>query len=717
MRKSWLALLFIPLVARADDVVPPPVEELELASLLDLEVSAATKRPTRLSESPAVGNAFVHEQLDDYGWLTLNEILYTQPGFFPTRDYERRTVGARGEHQEWNNNRLLLLVDGMPHNDVETGTAYTWEVTPLFMARSVEVLRGPGSALYGSYALNGVVSIDTLNPADLGGNAAEARLLVGPGTATADVMVALSSRDADVLLAYNRVRTDGIKERGVDASGRLAEDGSLRRFDIDDQHGAATVFLKVVGKGITDGFTLTAQHQAWEFATGRGWIDMVPDVENMRERRLIASLRYRTPTPGTWTHEYALQFQRHGYRQDVGLYPAGAFDGFYPDGASESIDTDLSNLFARAQLARALPKDGRALAGVEYTGLLYGGDTLHTGNFDPNSPDGSPLDGQTPLGPTYEPIVDRLVSKLGVYAQLGTGALLGERFELTLGMRYDNLWFNYTDIKVDGGPTRSKSFQDFSPRAALIVHVAESLVLKLMAAHAFRTPTVIELFGANTYTTAPTDIDTFEAERQDTLELAADWRIGRPLKLRANGWLSRLDGSIGYSVDELLIVNRYDAVRAGGEVELTAEHRLGGGTRLDGWLSWSYTHELSETVRDPELAEADRLTRAPAQTAKLGARLRHGPIVTTLQGLFVGDIHRRASDLANESNRAMRDDVVPAWLSVDAALHVRALDWLRAGVVAKNVFASGGKLPAIRDVPFDYPVEPRRVLFELALDL
>jgi outer membrane receptor protein involved in Fe transport len=255
------------------------------------------------------------------------------------------------------------------------------------------------------------------------------------------------------------------------------------------------------------------------------------------------------------------------------------------------------------------------------------------------------------------------------------------------------------------------------PRAALVFRASESLVLKLMGAHAFRTPTVIELFGSNTYTTAPTDIDTFEAERQDTFELAADWRISRPLKLRANGWLSRLDGSIGYSVDELFIVNRYDAVRAGGEVELTVDARLGPRTQLDGWLSWSFAHHVSETTRDPDLVEGGRLTRAPWQTAKLGARLRRGLVTATLQGLFVGDIHRRDNDLADDANRAMRDAVVPAWLSVDAALHVRALDWLRAGVVAKNVFGSGGKLPAIRDVPFDYPVEPRRILVELGLDL
>lgn len=712
-RFMWIAAAALPALALAD---PAPVEELELSSLLDLETHAATKRATLLSETPAVGNVLLREHIEDYGWLSLNDILYGQPGFFPSRDYERRTVGMRGEGESWNNNRILLLVDGMPQNDVEAGTAYTWEVTPLFMARSVEVLRGPGSALYGSYAENGVIAMETLSPADLGGDRVLGRLLVGPGGETADALATIGGRFGDVLFAYNRVRSLGDQERGVDNSGRVDENGDMRRFDIDDRHTSSTVFFKALGKGAFDGISWSIQQQSWDFATGRGWLDAVPDHENMREWRLLASLRYRTPNPTTWSHEYSVQLQRHGYREDLNLTPRGT-DEAYPDGVSEIIDTQLTSLFARAQIARTLPRDGQLLAGVEYTGLLYGGDELHLANADLGDPDAPAWDSMQEVGPMYEPIVDHLVSKLGVFAQLSTGGLLGERLELTAGLRYDNLFFDYDDIQAEGKPTRSRSFQDLSPRVALIWRAADPLVLKAMAARAFRTPTPVELFIANTWTAAGTDIDSFRAERQDTYELAADWHVVAPLKLRANGWVSRLDGSIGYDVTEAAIVNRYDLWRAGFESELALDARLGRGTQLDGWLSWSLAHQLSETVHDPLLGQSDRLTRAPEHLAKLGARLRRGRLAVSVQGLYHGEVHRRPSDLETEENRAMRPDVIPGWVSFDATLHVRVAEWLRAGIIAKDVLDSAGKLAVTRDAPFDYLAGGRRVSLELALEL
>src|SRR5262249_41574154 len=98
---------------------------------------------------------------------SLNDILFKQPGFGPAQDFDRRTVSARGFWESWLNNHLLHLVDGLPMNETAYGSALTSEVTPLFMVKDVEILRGPGSALYGSNATNGVVAVTTLSAEDL----------------------------------------------------------------------------------------------------------------------------------------------------------------------------------------------------------------------------------------------------------------------------------------------------------------------------------------------------------------------------------------------------------------------------------------------------------------------------------------------------------------------------------------------------------------------
>ena len=159
--------------AQADDA-----DLKELTELLNIQIISVSKVAQRPIDAPGIVGAITRDQVREYGWQSLNDVLAQQPGFAPSQDYDRRTTSARGVFEGWNNNHMLLLVDGIPMNDNIYGSAYTSEVTPIFMAKSLEIMRGPGSALYGSNAVNGVVSINTLKAEDLKGRG-EARLRVG----------------------------------------------------------------------------------------------------------------------------------------------------------------------------------------------------------------------------------------------------------------------------------------------------------------------------------------------------------------------------------------------------------------------------------------------------------------------------------------------------------------------------------------------------------
>jgi iron complex outermembrane receptor protein len=571
-----------------------------------------------LSSAPAVGSVLTRDQIDDYGWNSLNELLWSQPGFFRGREFERRIVGISGVSEDWNNNRLLLLIDGLPANHVETGTAFTMEQTPLFMIRRAEVLRGPGSALYGSFALSGVVSL---------------------------------------------------------------------------------------------------QHQTWHYGTGHGWLFWAPDGrEDMREHRQLLSLRWAPPRQDAWRYELALQYQRYGYRLDTRHYPAGAFDGYYPDGVSELIATDTDSLFARTQIKRTLPKRASLLATVEYTGTLYNGDGEHSANADLLDPDAPPVEGGVTLGPIYEPIDGRIVSKLGALVQLESGELLGDAWRVTAGLRWDGLFFRYEQLAEPGTPVVSGSFQDLSPRLALIWQATSSLTLKLMAARAFRTPNIVELFAANTFTAGGSDIASMRAERQDTLEVAADWSPIKAIRVRGHGWVARLADKIGYRSDEELIINKKDDVRVGGTLEALFETKLGK-AQLDGFASYSLTLLVDETLYDDGLVESDRLTSAPSHLAKAGGRLRIGRLTLTLDGMVQGSVNRRDNELATEEFRALRPDTLPAWVTLNAAIRLQLTPWARVGLNVNNLFDGAGRLTTLRDAPFDYRVDARRVTAEILLTL
>src|SRR4051794_15958207 len=213
---AGLAALFVSwsssVLAQEPPAVPGPgdVTAYDLEALLSTAVESSTKTALKASEAPNVVSVVPREQLDAYAWLTLNDILYKQPGFAPSRDYERRTVSGRGQFESWNNNHLLLLVDGVPFNDNETGGAFTWDNTPLFMVKSIEIIRGPGSALYGSSATNGVIALNTLSADDLGGAHAMARLRIGNADTNAyEGMAAASLPLASAVVGFSASRTSG----------------------------------------------------------------------------------------------------------------------------------------------------------------------------------------------------------------------------------------------------------------------------------------------------------------------------------------------------------------------------------------------------------------------------------------------------------------------------------------------------------------------------
>ena len=162
--------------AGAEEPSNDELGSLRLEDLMEIQVEAPSKQPLPMRDAPTVGDAISREQIEAYGWTSANDVLFRQPGFAPSQDFERTTVSARGLHESWNNNHLLMLVDGVPHNNNVNLTAYTWDITPLYMVETMEVTRGPGSALYGTTAMNGIVALHTISASNERPAAAQVRI-------------------------------------------------------------------------------------------------------------------------------------------------------------------------------------------------------------------------------------------------------------------------------------------------------------------------------------------------------------------------------------------------------------------------------------------------------------------------------------------------------------------------------------------------------------
>ncbi|MCD6117632.1 TonB-dependent receptor [bacterium] len=130
---------------------------------MNIEVVTASKKPQKIREVPATVRVITAGQIKENGYLTLEEALSPLPGFqfrniFGLNSY----VFERGVPSQ--NNLILILVDGIQINELNSGGFYGGGQYNLDNVERIEVVYGPASALYGTNAISGIVNLITKNP-------------------------------------------------------------------------------------------------------------------------------------------------------------------------------------------------------------------------------------------------------------------------------------------------------------------------------------------------------------------------------------------------------------------------------------------------------------------------------------------------------------------------------------------------------------------------
>ncbi len=126
--------------------------------LLDVEVFSASKKLQRSSDAPAIMNVITQAQIKKMGAITLIDMLKFVPGVEVSMGadgfYRLAIRGARKD------GHILVLIDGHQFNDFYGGRAL-YDLPSDFIEK-IEIIRGPGSALYGANAMAGVINIFTI---------------------------------------------------------------------------------------------------------------------------------------------------------------------------------------------------------------------------------------------------------------------------------------------------------------------------------------------------------------------------------------------------------------------------------------------------------------------------------------------------------------------------------------------------------------------------
>ncbi|WP_374370841.1 TonB-dependent hemoglobin/transferrin/lactoferrin family receptor [Dongia sp.] len=171
---ALLAALLLPLgPASAQETTDPATQETELPAAdeeilpLDPLTVTGTKTPRRASEVPATIDVIDQEQLERKQPQTVGDVLNDLPGVEmeggnkgSSSQPNIRGMGSTG----WGTNRVVTLIDGARQN-VGSGHGGMMFIDP-DMVKQIEVMKGPGSTLYGSGAIGGVIAIETKDAAD-----------------------------------------------------------------------------------------------------------------------------------------------------------------------------------------------------------------------------------------------------------------------------------------------------------------------------------------------------------------------------------------------------------------------------------------------------------------------------------------------------------------------------------------------------------------------
>lgn len=521
-----------PLGPTTEDLPAQPLERL-----LDVEVSAVSKFPQRLSDSPAAATVITAAQIRALGYRTLADVLRSVRGVFVSSDRAYAYLGVRGSAAPGDyNTRVLLLIDGNRVNDTVYDQAFLGSEFPvdLDLVERVEFVPGQGSAVHGANALFGIVNVITRHAAVASGSEAAASVGSAGARGLRLTRTWVGADGGSLLLSATGQRSDGEDPYYPDFDDPPRSDGISRGTDDERNE-------QLFAKFARGGLVATLLHADRRHGlSGEGGLVFGDPRNQYRDIQTLASLSWEQPVAEAtrWT------LRAYGGEYD--------FRGDYViDGPSPTLNHDraLSRWWGLESLLYTERFDAHRLVGGFNAEVSPQRDLA---NRDAGAG-----------GTTYLDDRDR-GERLSLFAE--DQWTIAPALALTAGLRHDRL---------DGEG-------HFSHRLALVGRPSEALTLKLIHGTAFREPNAYEsrydLGALGGYKGNP-DLD---AERVRGTELVAEFRPSPQSRWTAAAFDNRADDLISQRVDPAdgLLVYRNGGTQRTQGFELEFEHAWLGGAEL-----------------------------------------------------------------------------------------------------------------------------------------
>src|SRR5688572_21797866 len=143
-------------------------EESALQKVLNQNLTVSSSKALTTRETPGIISLVTAEEIQNSGARDLTDILRLLPGFDIAQDLQFvMGIGLRGN---WaNEGKVLVMMDGQPFNELLYQTVAVGNRFPVDAIERIEIIRGPGSAIYGGSAEYGVINIITKAAESLNG--------------------------------------------------------------------------------------------------------------------------------------------------------------------------------------------------------------------------------------------------------------------------------------------------------------------------------------------------------------------------------------------------------------------------------------------------------------------------------------------------------------------------------------------------------------------
>ncbi len=570
------------------------------ALVRDQSVSIATGEAQKSSVAPAVTSVITAQDIEAMGARTLAEALRSVPGLHVGTHWgtDSPTYAVRGVLSA-TNPEILVMINNVPIKALNTGgVGRGWGHLPVANIARVEVIRGPGSAVYGADAFSGVINILTKTADDMDGGEAGAR--VGSyNTYEGWVQYGKKFGNVDLAASVEYINSDGFNG--------IVESDAQSFFDQQYGTSASNAPTEVDNRKDNIDVNLDAGYQDWRLHAlyqsrelgynAIGLIESPKTGGTFNDRRLLLSLSRQWQLNDNWDLQGLVSYYHRDFDSGiVTAFPAGAFNGRDPDGMHYGYGVEQVN--TRAEFSAFYhgfaTHSVRLGAGYVYEDLQHYSSKKDFG-----------YDAQGNLLPIDSPIIDFT----GTSASALDPAVRRNKFiyvqdtwnfatnwDLTTGLRYDD----YSDF----GST-------INPRFALVHQISETLTGKLLYGRAFRSPSLDELALKNSG--ALLGNINIQPEKIETWEIAFVYRPNDVLNLNTNLFTYRVSDKIIRVPEDVsgLQIERYQ----------NAGEQTGKGLEME--LRWKINVKTSLLANyayvDTEDEHGDSVPRVPHQTAYLRA--------------------------------------------------------------------------------------------------